>query len=237
MSTPAGWYPDPADPSRTRWWTGSAWSDAPESAADPVSAPAAQTPAHQAAPAYPAASSYPSAPAYPSGPAAPRGAPAGVKTDTVWIWLAIVAGTLPFLTVLLIDWDGYIETMARMSAGATSDVAGIGRFMGSILLVSLLGYIGLGASILFSWLDWRELKRRGIPRPFHWGFAFFALLISIGVYVIGRTVVLRRDAGKGHLVPLWVWIIATVLGFVVIFGWMFVFMNQLMTAIVPTLPN
>ncbi len=219
MSTPAGWYPDPADPSRSRWWNGSAWADGP------------------AAPA--SAASYPAAPAYPSAPPVPgaSAAPAGVKTDTVWIWLAIAAGTLPFLTIFLIDWEGYIQTMARMSSGATSDVSGIGRFMASILLVSLVGYVGIGASVLFSWLDWRELKRRGIPRPFHWGFAFFALVISIGVYVIGRTVVLRRDAGKGHLVPLWVWIIATVLGFVVIFGWMFVFIDQLMTAIVPTLPN
>jgi hypothetical protein len=32
QSTPAGWYPDPQDPSRQRYWDGSAWSEATQAA-------------------------------------------------------------------------------------------------------------------------------------------------------------------------------------------------------------
>jgi len=58
MSTPAGWYPDPSDPARQRWWDGNAWTEhvhppaAPEPvAATPQPAPAAPQPAPAAIPA------------------------------------------------------------------------------------------------------------------------------------------------------------------------------------------
>lgn len=46
--TPPGWYPDPQDPSRLRWWDGRAWTA--QTAARPVAppAPAYQVPAYQA---------------------------------------------------------------------------------------------------------------------------------------------------------------------------------------------
>lgn len=45
MSTPAGWYPDPQDGSRERWWNGSSWSDAWQPRAGvPGAPPAGQVP-------------------------------------------------------------------------------------------------------------------------------------------------------------------------------------------------
>jgi uncharacterized protein YbjQ (UPF0145 family) len=39
---PAGWYPDPADPARQRWWNGAAWTDqTTPSAADAEAGPGA----------------------------------------------------------------------------------------------------------------------------------------------------------------------------------------------------
>jgi hypothetical protein len=80
--------------------------------------------------------------------------------------------------------------------------------------LSALGYLVAGIGILFAWLDWRELKRRGIQKPFHWAWAFLALVVTNGVYVIGRGVILRRQTGKG-LGPVWVWIAVTVLSLIV----------------------
>lgn len=41
----AGWYPDPADPSRVRWWDGAAWSDQTAAFAPPAATFAAPPPA------------------------------------------------------------------------------------------------------------------------------------------------------------------------------------------------
>jgi hypothetical protein len=44
----------------------------------------------------------------------------------------------------------------------------------------------------------KELAARGVPRPFHWAFAFLGGI----VYAIGRSVVVARRTGKGHA-PIW----------------------------------
>lgn len=241
-----GWYPDPTDPSRVRWWDGSYWGQqtapvgqsaapAPEAV---VVAPTATAPV-EPAPSYatsapdhvqPAPSVTPWPTAAPSiartGPSAP-----GAATDTIWIYLAIIAGTLPMFTIFLMDWDGYLDVMVEMSGRPSADAASaMMSWVGGILLISLLSYVFLGLSVLFAWLDWRELRTRGIAKPFHWAFGFFALIVTIGVYVIGRTVVVKRETGKG-LTPLWVWIAATILGFVVITVWSIAFTQQLLERI------
>lgn len=48
----AGWYPDPADPSASRWWSGTAWTDHVQPAAV-AAVPAAAVPVAVAAPAGP----------------------------------------------------------------------------------------------------------------------------------------------------------------------------------------
>jgi hypothetical protein len=261
MSTPAGWYPDPADPGRTRWWDGTRWSEhtspAATSAAPPVppAAPAAPAvprdgeyaPGHPAAvsgapaagstpaygaPAYAAAPSWPSAaPAVASGPSAP-----GADTNTLWIYLCILASTLPILTLFFIDWNGYLRAMVLLESGdaaaSSQAAAALMQWTGGILAISLLSYLFIGLSIVFAWLDWRELKKRGVARPFHWAFGFLALVISIGVYIIGRTVVLKRETGSG-LTALWVWLASIALSIAVSIFWFVGFWQQMML-IVPT---
>lgn len=39
QNTPAGWYPDPHDPSQQRYWDGSSWSEATQPAAPGVGVP------------------------------------------------------------------------------------------------------------------------------------------------------------------------------------------------------
>ena len=62
-------------------------------------------------------------------------------------------------------------------------------------------------SAWFAYLDWRELGRRGVPKPFHFAWVF----LSSGVYPIGRSVVVRRRTGKG-IAPMWVAIGTLVFG-------------------------
>ncbi|KZE91754.1 DUF2510 domain-containing protein [Microbacterium sp. TNHR37B] len=277
MSTPAGWYPDPADASRTRWWDGSRWTEhttaSPAAAASsapatpaaperprfgeyaPVAEPGSAAPAAPAAPpyaattpAYPSSGGYPSqeggypqggypsqgyaaAPAVATGPSAP-----GANTNTLWIYLCIVASTLPVFSLFFIDWNGYVDALVSMesvspnSAAGSEAVAAMLQWTGGVLGLSLLSYVFLAASIVFAYLDWRELKKRGVARPFHWAFAFIALALSIGVYIIGRTVVLKRETGSG-MAALWVWIGSIVLSILIGVFWFVWFMQQLASSL------
>lgn len=166
---PAGWYPDPTNPQRPRWWDGAAWTDLQPA---PLSAP-------------------------------------GVNTQTPWIWLMLIPALVPALLVLFVDWHGYIEALVNAAA---SDAPGelIIQALQKVAWIYPVTLLCAAASIVFAWLDWRELKARGIPKPFPWPWAFFALFNGgILVYVIGRSVVVKRRTGTG-LLPLWVWIAAMV---------------------------
>ena len=212
-NVPAGWYPDPTDASWQRWWDGTGWTEHAVPAA-PV-APQSQS---QASPrdqdAYSKAAhsqtSYPQAPVAPSAPLR-----TDIQTNTVWIWLVVLLPLVMLPTIFLIDWRGYLESSLDMSSLDSPNPVGppVGMTLASLGL-SALGYVVAGIGILFAWLDWRELKRRGIQKPFHWAWAFLALVVTNGVYVIGRGVILRRQTGKG-LVPVWAWIAVTLLSLIV----------------------
>ncbi|MBN9177832.1 MAG: DUF2510 domain-containing protein [Microbacterium sp.] len=209
MSAPAGWYPDPTDPSRQRWWDGAQWA---------APAPAAQ---------------YAPAPQYASAPqvASPVAARVAVDTNTVWVWLAIAMSVLPIGVLFLIDWDGYFAALAQAGSGV-NPTADLLAWEAHVFAVSALSWIAMAAFIVFSWLDWRELRRRGVPAPFHWAWSFFALLNSgLAVYMIGRAVVLKRRTVAGGWPPLWVWIGTTVLTFVVAIVWMIGFVSKLFTVV------
>ena len=211
MSAPAGWYPDPSDPTRQRWWDGAQWA-APAAAAPPV----------------------PSTPAYAPAPplASPGAAPVAVDTNTVWVWLAIAVSVLPIGLLFLIDWDGYLAALSQTMSGYNDATADLLQWEVHVIAVSSLSWIAMAAFILFSWLDWRELRRRGVAAPFHWAWSFFALVNGgLAVYMIGRAVVLKRRTVSGGWPPLWVWIGTTVLGFVVAIIWMFSFMSRLFAVV------
>lgn len=178
MSAPAGWYPDPSDGSRQRWWDGVQWT------------------VH-------------------ASPVAPSVSPTklSVDTNTLWIWLALGVSVLPLLTLFLFDWDAYVRAVVRATQDP-SGMAGMGEMMQwqlRSLAISAVGWVVAAAYIVLSWLDRRELRRRGIPAPFHWAWSFLGLI----VYIIGRAVVLRRRTVSGGWPPLWAGIAVSVLGLVV----------------------
>lgn len=232
MSTPAGWYTDPMDSTRQRWWDGAQWateshprSGLGAAAVSPTSM--GQSFASVSAP----ATVYPVAP-YAAG-RIPNGIAAGKNTNTVGVWLYIAAMILAGLSVLLLNWGAYADffrlTLESASPGSDPDsmivLSSIMPWFTSMLWMSLAMYGLIGLSIVFAWLDWRALSANGVPKPFHWAWAFFAFAgAGAFVYMIGRSVVARRRTGSG-LVPLFVWIglqVATsiILGFVLagIFG-------------------
>lgn len=228
----AGWYTDPTHAAQLRWWDGSAWSEhthpMPPQAPAPAAAPAApaatagqelgQVPfvprygelapqGAQPAAAQPPAAQSPAAQQYAAQPYRPYGAaparstvPDGTPTANWLIWAVVL---LPLLSLaLLFAWDveAYMrEVMVNPAAEATV-------FLDPGYMVLTLGSWVLAAALLVAAvLDWRWLGRQGYPRRFHWAWAILSSL----VYVIGRSVVVNRQAGRG-LAPLWSAIAVTV---------------------------
>jgi Protein of unknown function (DUF2510) len=103
-------------------------------------------------------------------------APDGTNPNTVWIWALVVVPAL---------------------LNAATVIFSLSSALGLESLVVFVIYVG---GIVLAFLDSRALKRRGVPRPFGWGWQFLTV-----IYVIGRSVIVRRRTGRG-LVPLWIYI-------------------------------
>lgn len=176
--------------------------------------------------------------------------PDGTPVYTRWIWWIVV---LPFVSV--VPMVGYfIDMQARMIDFIRWSMTVIGpdgsvdpsfasemlsRELGLIftpwyLAMVLVGLASTAITVWFSYFDHRDLGRLGYVRPFHWGWAFLG-----PVYVIGRSVVVRRRSGRG-LGPLWVTIALYVAYLALTMVWVLWFMTSLMQQmidIVGTLPS
>lgn len=138
-----------------------------------------------------------------------------IPTHTVWIWLVVLLPLTSLAALFLIDWRGFLEGAIRSSMQSPSVAESwMLSWSGGTLALTALGYAIAAAQILFAYLDWRALRLRGVQRPFHWAWILLTLLVSNGVYVIGRGVVLRSRTGSG-LGPVWVWIAVNALGLVI----------------------
>jgi hypothetical protein len=229
MSTPAGWYPDPAGTPQQRWWDGVQWTD--QLAGGVPTGPAAYQQQRYVA--------------------APLKAPDGTSPHTIWAWLIAVTVAAQGLLVIpiLVTYSQVMPRLmsvaAEMGTSSTASSAYMREMMGVYgqLFGSSFGYIALswllvGASILFAGLDWRELKARGVPQPFHWAYAFFAFVgASVFVYLIGRTVVLRRRTGNGGGGPLWVVIAITVAGTIGAIVWSSFLVGSMVAQMAPLITD
>lgn len=224
MSAPApGWYPD--NTGVLRWWNGVQWTDATAPPPAPVPTPSA-----------------------PYASAEPAKVPAGTPVYTRWIWWIVL---LPMVTV--IPLAGYlIDMSARMSAifdqiadaaeGAVVDPSvmrdltqqQLALILNPWYLAVVLTGLALSAVVIwFSYLDFRDLTALGYERPFHWAWAFLSPPL---VYVIGRSVVVRRRSGRG-LAPMWVLIgfqVALLVATIVWSFWFTAVLTQQMLAVIPT---
>ncbi|WP_445443258.1 DUF2510 domain-containing protein [Clavibacter sp. km1a] len=136
-------------------------------------------------------------PAY-GAPTPPPKVPASTSPFTWAIW---VLAALPVVSIVFAATQDYGSALDLRSAGPRPEAA-IASALSS--LVQLLVYAG---TVVLAFLDWRELTRRGIVRPFHWAWAFIP--VAGGVYLIGRSIVVRRrieGAPANALAPIWLWI-------------------------------
>jgi len=199
MSNPTpGWYPDPAGSPQNRWWDGNGWTatlqDA-ESTAAPAAAAAPQETSAQTTPAY---GGLPAATPYSYAAAQPR---LDVNPVTPFAWVLALLPLTGFISLLL-SWalgDFSEEVLLNEDPFLVTP----GTIAGYV--ISFIVWIG-GAFIALA--DQRELESRGIVKPFSWAWAFIPILTPL-TYLIGRTVVVKRQTGRG-LAPLLVWIGITV---------------------------
>lgn len=150
------------------------------------------------------------APRYPQNDAAARPrVREGTPVDTVWIWLIVALPIVALIPFFLWDFEGYlVQSM-------TDPMAQVRMYVDPMYLASvLLGWGAYGATVVFAYLDMVALRRLGYSRQFHWAWAFLSSL----VYVIGRSVVVKRQAGHGAA-PMWVTIALNVAVFVGMLVW------------------
>lgn len=152
-----------------------------------------------------------------------------IPTNTVWVWLVVFLPLVGVLSLFLFDWSSYIRE--SFYAGLYGEPGAMGTDA-IVSTVATLASVVLGALVvLFSFLDWRQLRARGVEKPFHWAWSFLVLVIGSGlVYVIGRGVVLRRRTGSG-LAPVWASIVVTVVSIVIAAIWFVIILTQVFTLI------
>ncbi|CAQ02649.1 DUF2510 domain-containing protein [Clavibacter sepedonicus] len=234
-STPAGWYADPAGSDRLRWWDGTRWTDhladAPAAAAASSSAgqqgdvqgsagqPAAAPGSGHVAPEAPGAAAAPpaygqQAPGQPYGQqpyaqagyaqtpyAAPTPPPQVPASTSPFTWAIWVLAALPLVSIVLALNVDYRTALEMSPRGPRPDA------LVASAISSLVQFLLWGGSVALAFVDWRDLTRRGIVRPFHWAWAFIP--VAGGVYLIGRSIVVRRrieGAPANALSPIWLWV-------------------------------
>lgn len=152
----------------------------------------------------------------------PERVPAGTPVDTVWVWLVVVLPVLP--VVLLFGFD-MTEYLVR---SVTDPIAAVLMYLDPWYLSAVaVGWIVYGLGVWFSYLDYAELGRLGYRRRFHWAWTFLTSL----AYVIGRSIVVRRQAGRGSA-PMHAAIWLTVAMIVATMAWSVVMTVELTTQMV-----
>jgi Protein of unknown function (DUF2510) len=179
QATPPGWYPDPQGGPVVRWWDGSQWTQHAQNA-------------------------------YAAPP--PLKAPEGTAPYTPFIWILALSPLVSLAMYLTFDWVGYFRryfesTLDTVTSNSFTGMSGIYQslFTPGYFILLIGGWVFYGLSVLVAYFDFRALRNRGVPKPFHFAFTFLGSI----VYVIGRSVVARRRIGRG-IAPMWVYIGLTV---------------------------
>lgn len=142
-----------------------------------------------------------------SGPVSQPLIPSNISLNPWPVWLLVLVPLLAIAPLLTIDLEGFFrDALIASQSGVAPHVL----LPPGMLLAQSFGWALYAASVAFALLDWWILRQRGVVRPFHWAWAFLMTL----VYLIGRTVVLRRRAGRGQS-PLWSYLLLSVLSGVI----------------------
>lgn len=164
---------------------------APPYGAPGYTEPGYSQPGRAAAPAYVPPASY----------VAPQQRDPGIRSNTVWIWFIVGLPLISSLLIFTIDPQTFVSSQG-LSPNASSEILMASAASAGVQFIS---FLISALTVLFGFFDYRALKRAGLQRPFHWAWGFFALLVGPIVYVIGRSVVVKKVTGGG-LAPLWAFI-------------------------------
>lgn len=154
-------------------------------------------------------------------------APEGTNVQTPWIWLNVLLPLLSLVSLFAIDINGMMRDILANPTDPNAQLqAQLAIYTNpAFLITSVLSWLLIAATVVFAYLDWRELKRRGVPAPFHWAFSFLAVVGFGVVYPIGRSVVVKRRTGTSDRVLL-VAILTIVVSFIVVIVFTVIIFNQ-----------
>ncbi|MDN4642015.1 DUF2510 domain-containing protein [Agreia sp. PsM10] len=135
----------------------------------------------------------------------PRRVDPSTPLYTPWIWLIVLLPLLSIVELLFWDMDAYMASSISATRDPLAQYSDPGY-----LLIQGSSWLFYAVTVLFAFLDRRVLLQRGFDRPFHWAWTF----LGSTVYIIGRSVIVRRRSGRG-LLPIWVTIGVFVVSLVV----------------------
>jgi hypothetical protein len=134
----------------------------------------------------------------------------GTSPDTPWIWAILGVMAALILPVLFVDQRAIIAQATETTNPFALTPAEV--------IQGAIGWVGIALFVVFGYFDYKALKQRGVPNPFHWAWSFFALITPL-VYVIGRSIVAVRRTGRGWT-PMWVaiglWVVSIVVNVVLV---------------------
>lgn len=141
-------------------------------------------------------------------PSSVRTVPAGTPVYNVFIWLITLLPLVSLAALSQFDMAAYMTETMQYSAigGGTTPL-----LSSSYLLLVGSGWLLWGVTVVLAYLDWRRLGRDGFTRRFHWAWSFLNSL----VYLIGRTVLVRKQSRRGMAV-IWAYVGVLVLQFIVV---------------------
>jgi len=155
--------------------------------------------------------------------------PADRPVYSVWIWLIVLLPLLSLGSFFL--WQPNFDYLSDPASIATPGYES--RYLSSMFtpgyfVILGLSFVSYGLTALFAWRDSIWLRAQGVVRPFSWPWVFIPSYGGL-VYVIGRSVIVRRVAAPRGLAPIWVLIAVVVLGFVVAIVWMAMIMSNMVS--------
>lgn len=133
---------------------------------------------------------------------------------------------LPLVTLLvMLTWQPEFRIITTRQGTTTVDPTSI--YSPGYFLLQGVGFVTYGLSVFFAFLDRQRLANSGVIRPFHWAWCF----LSPTVYIIGRTVIVRKVALGRGLAPIWAMIGTYIVSLIVVGIWMANFMSQIYSQI------
>ncbi|MFJ4209575.1 DUF2510 domain-containing protein [Paenarthrobacter sp. NPDC089675] len=136
-----------------------------------------------------------------------------------FIWAIVL---IPLVSViLLLTWQPDFRLITTRQGATTIDPTSI--YSGGYVALQISGVLIWGVSVLLAYFDYQRLQRSGVIRPFHWAWCF----LSGAVYVIGRSVIVRKVAPGRGLAPVWALIGTVVVSLIVSGIWLANFMAHL----------